>query len=190
MRFSAFRRAVLPALLLPVLGACNDEPVDPFADWDVIEDTVTLYTADRVENQGLPAAYDIVNSRTLRIEDPTASGAWDFALTGGDSSPLTLTPLGAFFDVDNRAGLHVAGDEEFLTLDRAPAAEDAYVADESVTLEDGVIYIVRSRQTAGGCVRFAKMDPLGVDQDAGTFTFRIIRNPRCNDTDLVPPEED
>lgn len=190
MRFSAFRRAVLPALLLPVLGACNDEPEDPFANWDVIEDTVTLYTADRIENQGLPAAYDIVNSRTMRIEDPTASGSWDFALTGGDGTALSLTPLGAFFDVENRAGLHVERDEEFLPLDRAPSAENAYVADESVPLEDGVVYIVRSRQTGGNCVRFGKVEPLEIDQDAGSFTFRVIRNPRCNDTDLIPPEDD
>lgn len=190
MRFFALRRVVLPALLLPVLGACNEEPEDPFRNWDAIEDTVTLHSADPVENQGLFAAYDIVNGRSLRIEDPTASGAWDFALTGGDGTPLMLTPLGAFFDVENRAGLHVDRDAEFLPLDRAPSAEDAYVSDESVTLEDDVLYIVRSRQTGNGCVRFAKLEPLEIDQDAGTLTFRIIRNPRCNDTDLVPPEDD
>src|SRR5687768_9543220 len=190
MRFSAFRRAILPALLLPVLGACNEEPEDPFANWDVVEDTATLYTADRVEHQGLPAAYDIVGSRTLRIEDPTASGQWDFVLTGGVDGPLTLTPLGAFFDVENRAGLSVEREEAFEPLDRAPVADSEYATEESIPLEDGVVYIVRSRQTAGGCVRFAKMEPLDIDQDAGAFTFRIIRNPRCNDTDLVPPEED
>ncbi|HEX6587543.1 MAG TPA: hypothetical protein VF039_00860 [Longimicrobiales bacterium] len=189
MRFSAFRRAAVPALLLPLLAACNEEPVDPFRDWDAIEDTVTLYTADRVEHQGLFAAYDIVNSRSLRIEDPAASGAWDFVLTGGDGTPLTLTPLGAFFDVDNRAGLHVDRDAEFLPLERAPSAESAYVTDEPVTVEDDVIYIIRSRQTSGGCVRFAKLDPLEIDQEVGSLTFRVIRNPRCNDTDLVPPED-
>ena len=190
MRFLAFRRAVLPALLLPVLGACNEEPEDPFANWEAIEDTVTLYTADRAEYQGLPAAYDILTRTARRIEDPTASGAWDVALTGGGDSPLVLTPLGAFFDLENRAGVHVEREEAFDPLDRAPAAEDAYTADASVTLEDDVVYIIRSRQTSGSCVRFAKMDPLALDQAAGTFTFRIISNPRCNDTDLVPPEDD
>ena len=190
MRFSAFRRAILPVLLLPVLGACNEEPDNPFDDWDVVEDTATLHTADRVETQGLPAAYDIVNHRTLRIEDPTASGAWDFALTGGVDGPLTLTPLGAFFDVENRAGLGIERDASFEEIERASADDADYVTDETVALEEGVVYIVRSRQTGGGCVRFGKMEPLEIDQDAGTLTFRLIRNPNCNETDLVPDEDD
>lgn len=182
------------ALLVPALGACNEEPDFGFGDWQATEDTVTLYSADRIEYQSFPAAYDLPiftelgGTRTVPVEAPGASGTWDFVLTGGVDGPLTLTPMGAFFDLDNNAGLTTVPNRTFEELERAPSGEDAYVTDAPVELQDGVVYAVRSRRS-GNCMTFAKLDPLIIDEDAGTFTFRLTANPNCNDTDLVPPED-
>mgnify|MGYP003577339452 CR=1 FL=1 len=186
MRFHGFRRSIVPALFVFALGACNDEPDFGFGDWDAQLDTVTLYSVDRDEYQGLPSAYDIRFTRTYRVEDPGSTGNWDFALTGGDGGPLSLTPIGAFFDVENDAGL-VLSDDTFEEIENAPSASDAYTTDEPVVIEEDVVYIVRSR--SGSCLQFAKLEPIEIDQDAGTFTFHVTANPNCNDTALVPPED-
>jgi len=189
MRFSKHTKAALPLLLPLALSACNEEPDFGFDEWEAEVDTVTLYSADRPEHQGLPAAYDIRATRTMRVEDPGSTGNWDFALTGGAGSPLTLTPLGAFFDVSNNAGVATVADATFEELETAPADADEYVVDESVTIDPDVVYVIRSRQ-GGGCMNFAKLEPLELDADAGTFTFRLTANPTCNDRALVPPEDD
>lgn len=176
-----------------VVSGCNDEIDFGFGDWEADVDTVTLYTVDRPEYQGLPSAYDIRATRTLRIEDPAATGQWDFALTGGaDGEPLTLTPLGAFFSVSSNAGIApVRGTfEEFAT---APTDSASYTIDGPVVLDADTLYVIRSRQAAvsgSSCSNFAKLDPLEVDQVEGTFTFQVTANPNCNDTALIPPEDD
>jgi len=186
MRFYPVPRGIVPALAVFALTACTDEPDFGFGDWDAQLDTVTLYSVDRDEHQGLPSAYDIRFTRTYRVEDPGATGNWDFALTGGDGGALTLTPIGAFFDVENQAGLFVS-DDTFEEIEDAPAADSAYVTDGPVVLEPEVVYIVRSR--TGSCLQFAKLEPIEIDQAAGTFTFHVTSNPNCNDTALIPPED-
>ncbi len=68
--------ALLAAL---VVSACGDD-LDLTPNWEARVDTVTLYTTDRADYQGLPAAYDLHGQRTVRIEDPTATGNWEFGL--------------------------------------------------------------------------------------------------------------
>lgn len=188
MRFHPFRRSVLPALIVCTLAACNEEPDFGLGDWEAEFDTVTLYSADRAEHQGLPAAYDILATRTLRVEDAGSTGSWDFALTGAGGGALALIPIGAFFGVESNAGLAVVSDRTFDELESAPSANSAYTTDEAITLQAGVVYVVRSR-VAGSCRSFAKLEPIEIDQADGTFTFQLSANPNCNDTALVPPED-
>ena len=188
MRFHRSPLRLVPALAVLALAACNEEPDFDFDDWELAYDTVTLYSADRPEHQGLPSAYDILATRTLRIEDSGATGNWDFALTGGAGGPLTLTPLGAFFEVENNAGLATLPGEDFEGLESAPPGNAAYVTDAAVPLMSGAVYVVRSRQS-GNCMSFAKLEALEIDEAAGTLTFQLSANPNCNDTGLVPPED-
>ena len=187
MRFHRPLRSILPVCVVLALAACNDEPDFPETEWTTLNDTVTLYTTSFEEHQGLPSAYDIRFTRTQRVEDSGATPNWDFALTGGAGEPLMLAPLGVFFDVSDDSGFNVA-DETFEEVDNAPSRSDAYVTDEPVEVEEGVVYIARSR-TSGGCVKFAKLQALEIDQVAGTLTFEVTANPNCNDTALVPPED-
>ena len=189
MRFLPFPRSIVPCVALLALTACNDEPDFGFGDWEAEVDTITLYSVDFAEHQGLPSAYDIQQTRTIRVEDPGATGNWDFALTGGGGSPLMLTPLGAFFDLSSNAGVATVTSATFEELEDAPAAATAYVTDESVTVEPGVVYVIRSR-TTGNCRNFAKLEATEIDQAEGTLSFQLTANPNCNDTALVPPEDD
>jgi hypothetical protein len=192
MRFHPFGRSPLALLAVLALAACNEEPDFGLDNWDAQVDTIALYSVDFAEYQGLPSAYDIKNTRTQRVEDPSASGQWDFALTGGGANgPLMLTPLGAFFDVEISAGLAVLADGVFDELENAPSSNSAYVTDEPVALESDVLYVARSRPSGGLCsgVQFAKIEPLEIDPAEGTFRFRVTANPRCNDTALIPPED-
>jgi len=186
-------RRITAALLAAIVTTACDDPIDfGFGEWDAEVDTVTLYTVDRPEYQGLPSAYDIRATRTLRVEDPAATGQWDFALTGGDGGePLTLTPLGAFFDVPSHAGI-AAVSGTFEALEEAPTDSASYAIDAPIVLTD-TLYVIRSRVGSvqgSSCFNFAKVDPLVIDQVAGTFTFRITANPNCNDSALIPPEDD
>lgn len=184
------RRTAAAFLVALATTACQDEPDFGLDEWEAEVDTVTLYTVDRAEYQGLPSAYDIRGRRTVRVEDGSATGNWDFALTGGaNGQPLTLTPLGAFFRVASQAGIATVDDRTFEELENAPADTAAYVVDTTVTAADEVVYVIRSRLSSN-CSNFAKVDPLAIDATAGTLTFRVTANPLCNDRALVPPEDD
>ena len=181
------RRTTAALLAALAVTACNDE-IYLDRGWDAEVDTVTLFTVERAEYQGMAAAFDINARQTVRIEDPGATGRWDFALTGGVDGPLTLTPLGAFFDVASNAGVATVQDRTFEELESAPSDDDAFVTDTIVALADDVVYVIRSR-VVNGCMNFAKVDPLAIDQTAGSLTFQVTANPSCNDRALVPPED-
>ena len=182
------RRTTAALLAAFAVAACNDD-IDLDRGWEAQVDTVTLYTVDRPEYQGLPSAYDILNQRTVRVEDPSASGNWDIAVSGSVDEPLALTPLGAFFDVVSNAGIAPIENRTFEELASAPSDSAAYAVDRAVPLAADGLYVIRSRQS-GGCMKFAKLEPLGIDQAAGVLTFHVIVNPSCNDSALIPPEDD
>lgn len=185
---SLHRRTTAALLAAFTVAACNDD-IDLDRGWEAQVDTVTLYTVDRPEYQGLPSAYDILNRRTMRVEDPSASGNWDFALTGSVDGPLSMTPLGAFFGVTTNAAIATIENRTFEELASAPSDSAAYVDDGPVALADGVVYVIRSRESSG-CMSFAKLEPLDIDQAAGILTFHVMVNPSCNDRALIPPEVD
>ena len=182
------RRTTTAVLAALAVTACNDD-IDLDRGWEADVDTVTLYTVERPEYQGMPAAFDINARHLVRIEEPGATGSWDFALTGGVDGPLALTPLGAFFEVESNAGVATVQNRTFEELEAAPSDDDAFVTDSTVALVDDVIYVIRSRMV-NGCMNFAKVDPLVIDQTAGSLTFQVTANPTCNDRALVPPEDD
>lgn len=189
MRSRVFASLALSAAL--VASACGDDTLG-VAHWDEVVDTVTLYTVDRPEYQGLVSAYDMVNGVPKRVEDRGVTGVWDFALTGGDGSPLGLTPTGALLDVASTAGLSARDPMPFDSLRVAPRDSADYVRDAAVEVATGDLFALRSRVTfVGGssCVHFGKLEVLEVDQAEGTLTFRAMANPLCNDRKLYPPED-
>ena len=191
------RKFAAPLLLATLLTtACEDELDFGFGDWAADPDTVTLYTLDRPEYQGLPAAFDIIEPTAgpVRVEDRGVTGGWDFALTGGvDGEPLRLTPFGAVLDVNSQAGIAVVPELSFDEIELAPSDTTRYVTRTSAAVDADSAYVVRSRaisSAGGGCIKFAKLELLEVDPVAGTVRLVALGNPNCNDRSLVPTEDE
>lgn len=179
------------ALLLWGAAACGDDPFD--ITWTANPDTVVLYSLARPE-LNRPSAYDFVptNRRRVEVEDPGATGQWDLAVDTREGSLVFVAP--AALGVDSRAGVATFPG---LTLDEireAPSDSAAYSTTEPVAVETGTVYVVRTRRSRGGfgqlCTFFAKLEPIGLDAEAGTVRFVFDVNPQCNDRSLVPDVTD
>lgn len=180
-------------LLIPLLalaGAACDDPFGPRA-WLALPDSAVLYSASRPELLGLPAAYDFVSQREVVIENPTATDAWDFVVTESDGA-FRFMPAGELPGVTSRAAIAPVQAATLEEVERAPGGDE--FVQESVPLTPGEIYVVRSRTAScgglGSGVFYAKFQVVAVDAAEGTVRIAAIRNPYCNDRDLVPPEID
>lgn len=187
MRSGTIPRFVLvPAF---VLSACGDD-FGP-GTWSARPDTTVIYSASRPELLLMPAAFDVVNLARIIIENPTATGTWDFALVEQDGQFL-MAPAAALTRDDSRAGIALSSATALVDVEEAPG-DTASFSRALVPVEIGRVYIVRSRRescfTFGVGVRYAKLKALEVDPAAGTFRFEVVRNPNCNDRALVPPED-
>ena len=184
------RALVLIGLLPAALAACGDDPLAP-QDWVAAPDSITLFSASRVELVALPSAFDVVSGIRLAIEDPGATGQWD-VLLAEVSGGLVLVPAAAFEVLGSRARVAFMEDQEFDSLVRAPGDTAAYSADP-VPVHLGGVYVLRSRRTScqffGSGSQYAKIEVVEVNAAAGNISFRIIRNPNCGDRDLVPPDD-
>lgn len=187
------RLAILAVVLLPLGGvaACDDNPFD--VTWTANPDTVLLYSLARPE-LNLPSAFDFVptNRRTVRVERPGASGNWDVALdAGADGGLVFLTPPA--LGIDARSGIVPRPGVGFEELSEAPADTAQYSFSEPVPVEEGRVYVVRTRRARGGfgrlCAFFGKFEPVEVDAEAGVMRFVYDVNPDCNDRSLVPDEQ-
>jgi hypothetical protein len=169
--------------------ACDD----PFQidDWTATTDTIQVFSISRPELIGRPSAYDFVTRVLVRVESPSASGAWDVALRD-EGGQLALVPAGGFQGQDSRAGLALITNTTFEALAEAPEDTGAYSITPRV-VQAGQVYAVRTRRAGCGFstgVRFGKIKIVSVDQSAGTVQFASVVNPLCNNRDLIPPEED
>lgn len=178
----------LAALLMALAGVGCDDALGP-RNWEVRVDTITLYSLDRPELQGLPSAFDFVDVRLLLVEALGATGNWDVALVeeGGE---LVLAPPGAIEGLDPIAGIAALGSVDFGNFEQAPGDSADYVLEEIVPLETGATYVVRSHQSprVRGCHYYAKVQTVEIREEEGWARFRFTRNPFCNDRALVPPE--
>lgn len=172
------------------LAACSDETGPD--NWSAAPDTATIFSLEEPAFQGLPGAFDFYTLRPRVVEQPSATGQWDVALTGlGDT--LFITPAGAFPEISSSAGVAVIEAESLEEVRRAPRG-DGFITDRSVPLRTDRVYVVRSRVVPVGlgltCVRYAKFRPVELDEEAGTLRFEYARNPNCFDRDLIPPNDD
>ena len=178
------------AALLMGLAACGEDPFN--FDWtsEATPDTVLLYSLARPE-LNLVSGFNFFQRRTIRVEHPDESGAWDIAVDTEGAS-LVLLPPGAL-GIVARAGIVDMG---ALTLDdirEAPADTAAYEMDEAVPLVAGNVYVVRTNRRQGGfgttCVYYGKLTPVVLDVAGGVLQFSYVRSPACNNRDLVPTKD-
>jgi len=181
-------RFLLLLTIVAGLGACSDN-LGPQA-WNATPDTITLYSASRIDLLGFPSAYDFVNLNLVRLENPGSTGSWDVALTGGPAGPMQLVPASAFEGQTSRAAVATISGQTFEALTSAPSDSAAFVS-QPVTIVTGGVYVVRTRRYAcsfSTAVNYAKIKALAVDPAAGTARLELVRNPICNDRSFVPPD--
>jgi hypothetical protein len=190
MKHRLTRSIALPLLAAPLLlGACDD----PFAAeaWDATPDTLTLYSASRAEHTGLNSALDLWNIATVPIEVQGATGQWDFLLTE-QAGVLSLVSASVVPNLDSRAGIVATDATTLEELTRATGESSAYVR-TPVTLRAGAVYVARSRRLSCGFVsgsRYGKLKVTSLDSERGIVELAVVRNPYCDDRDLIPPDDD
>jgi len=176
------------AVALASLAACGDNFGPQF--WDPTPDSTVIYSLSRPEYLGMPSAYDIVSLRRVVIEVAGETGNWDFAL-GEDAGSFKLYPSGTFPGITSRAAIATTTAATLEELTRAPGDTAAY-SREPVAINVGTVYAVRSRTAScsgfGSGTHYGKFQVLSIDAAAGMVQLAAVRNPYCNNRDLIPPE--
>lgn len=175
-----------------VIAACGDDRFGP-VNWSDVPDTLQIYSVSRPELLGMRSAVDAVFPPAVTV--PVESGAsWDFALAeqGGQ---FVMLPRSATENTDTTAAIATIGEE--VTLDEVTEAPpNSEFVTQPVPIETGTVYVLRTRRvvcnqfTSLSGPRFGKLKAIAVDAEEGTYEFAVVVNPRCNDRDLVPPDDD
>jgi hypothetical protein len=176
-------------ILVIVLPTTACDPVEPMRV--PFGDTATLYSLARAEYMGEASAFDFRTPRAVLVERPRQAGetinAFDIAFSESDDGFVWL-PAGVFETFADDAGiLRDTTGAMFEEYGRAPSS--GYITDTAVPVEEGPVYIVRTRRTSTGCAQYAKLEVLDLDP-AGVVEFRFLRNNLCNDRNLSDPEPD
>lgn len=176
-----FAALVLLAAAAPTLACDTFEP-----EWFAFEDEVALYSLARAEFIGRESAYDFVSQRPVVVEGPKLQDPYDFdiAVTEIDDA-FHVLPAGVFEGFPIRPGVAIdSSGITFAELDEAP--RDGYVTDQPILLRPGWVYAVRTRVDFRGCNMYGKFEVMSLEA-SGIAAIRAMRNPTCNDRNLVPP---
>jgi hypothetical protein len=187
MRNSVFKR-LRYLLLVPFLTACGDAIGPQF--WVARPDTLVIHSVSREEFVGYLSAVDLIAEpiTPLPIEVQGVTGNWDFALVDAGGG-LALLPSAALPGMGIRSRIAMLRGVRFDDLEEAPRDTAAYSAGAVPLLPDAV-YVIRTRRAACGFsqgYRYAKLEPIEINQQRGILRFAVVRNPYCDDRSFVPP---
>lgn len=187
--------------LLPWLGtaailtlvACDDDPFAP-QSWDPedFKSDAVIYSVSRADLQGRESGFDFLGCGSrptgpVVVDRQDESGCWDLVLVE-QAGEFMLKPVGAFTGVASTAAVAVAEETDFEAVTKAPRDTARYNRSEPTPIRLDELYIIRTRQTSnyyGNCVRYAKLNPLELDEEAGSFRFEYVINPNCNYRELA-----
>lgn len=190
-------RLFLALFFAVALGACNDST--GLGNVDIVEDTVLLAAPSLAAADTLPSALDVASGgfgaegvgggrfpeRVADVEN------WDVALRIRDGELRFFPPraLGFARGPQSRAAITRPITGRTLEEVREAPASSAFLADSSVQVVQGAVYVVRSRQV-GGCFGpfYSKIRPLEVNRAAGTVRVAVATTTPCGDQRLF--EED
>lgn len=179
-----FRALLLGAAVIP--AACDDG-IGP-AVWDPTPDTTLIYSLSRPDLIGQPSAYDFVRLRRLAIEAPGETGSWDIVLAEQNGA-FVVIPSSWFPGLSSRSGVGRSTDTDLESVTRAPG-DSAFYRREPVPLAQGAVYVVRTRTDQcypfGVGATYAKFQVVSMDAAAGAVRLAAVRNPYCNNRDLIP----
>ncbi|MDE0806204.1 MAG: hypothetical protein OSA24_01530 [Longimicrobiales bacterium] len=171
------------------LTSCSrDNPFD--LKWtEANPDTASIYSLSRPE-LNLPSGFDLVERTVVKIEDPNATGNWDFLLDSRNGELVFVPP--AVFGIESEAKMMRLPGLNFDEVLEAPSDTSFYSSDEVVPVETGSVYVVQTHRGKNKfgmlCVFYGKLQPLESRLANGTVTFIFDRNELCGELNLVPKD--
>lgn len=166
---------LLGGVLAATLTACEDPLSSRRAP---VPDEPSEATLISLEDGDLrdASAFDVTGPEPVRTDQ---TPGWDFAVARAEGGGLVFAPRNVLLGGSSAAGLQRV-QSPFDELEAAP--EGGYVTDETVPVDSGAVYAVRSRRDPAvtvNCFRFLKLEVLSVDRSGGLVTVRYLGNPNC-----------
>jgi hypothetical protein len=169
----------------PLAGACSDpNELAPAADRNFV-DTLSLFALSGTPVQS-PSGYSVLDG-AVRTDRTTAFDfAYDIAISGTDTVRYFLPQAVLELQVDNSVnpGLQQRA-EDFDAIRRAPS--NGYITRDSIVVDSGQVFIVRSRLVCGiGVSLYSKIEILKFVDSNRTVEFKVLANTNCGYKRLTP----
>ena len=174
------------------LGACND--TTGIGEVTILEDTVVLAAPSAAAADTLPTALDV----TVGVLGGSIGGGrfpervadveqWDLALRVRDGELRFFPPRALGFNRGTQSRAAITRPMTGRTMDevREAPASNQFLADSSVAVVQGAVYVVRSRPAGCYAPFYAKIRPLEVNVAAGTVRLAVATTTPCGDLRLV-----
>lgn len=177
-------RLTVQLLIIATVASCSD-PFEPFLTPVPAPEEIVLHdfkTGDLLD----PAAFDLFNRSAIRTDQSTS---WDFVFAVDPVLGPTLQARGSVVGEESDAGIQPS-DLEFDVLIMAP--ESGYTKSEPVPIAEGLVLVVRSRQTLAfrtRCRVYGKLEIMSIEGTPTTATIRYVINPNCEQRNIEPEEE-
>ena len=181
------RRLVLGLLVAsaPLAGACSDPNVlAPPSDRNFV-DTLSLFALSGTAVQS-PSGYSVLDGPVRTDRSTAFDFAYDIAINGTDTVRYFLPQAVLDLQVNNSVepGLQRRADD-FTTIRRAPS--NGYVTKDSLVVDSGQVFIVRSRLVCGiGVSLYSKIEILKFVDSTRTVDLQVLANTNCGYKRLTP----
>ena len=181
------RRPILAllAVLVPLAQACSDpNELAPPSDRNFV-DTLTLYALSGTPVQS-PSGYSVLDG-PVRTDRTTAfEFAYDVDSTAAGVTHYFLPQAVLDLQVNNQVnpGVQRRADD-FDQIIEAPS--NGYITNDSVAVDSGQVFIVRSRLVCGiGVSLYSKIEILKFVDSTRTVELKVLANTNCGYKRLQP----
>ena len=183
----SIRRLILALVVAsaPLAAACSDpNELAPPADKNFV-DTLSLFALSGTSVQS-PSGYSVLDGAVRTDRTTSFEFAYDIAINGIDTVRYFLPQAVLDLQVNNSVnpGLQRRA-EGFDTIRRAPS--NGYITSDSLEVDSGQVYIVRSRLVCGiGVSLYSKIEILKFVDSTRTVDLKVLANTNCGYKRLTP----
>lgn len=178
-------RPITSVLLIATASAalaCSDPNELPRASEPNFEDTLTLFALHGTPIQN-PSAYSVLDGPIRTDRTSSFEFAYDIA-PAGERLFLPQAVLDLRISNTVNPGL-LATAKLFEAVHRAPS--NGYVTNDTVAVDSGDVFLVRSRIVCNiGVSQYSKIQVISFDDAQRSVTFRVLANNNCGYRDLDP----
>ena len=162
--------------------ACSDPNALARPNQQNFEDTLTLYALNGTPISS-PSAYSVPEGPVRTDRTTEFEFAYDLGALG-EHLFLPQTVLDIRVSNSVNPGL-LPTSKLFENVARAPS--NGYITDDTVAVDSGDVFVVRSRLVCNiGVSQYAKLQVLSFDDAQRAVTFRVLANNNCGYRDLDP----